>query len=56
MGKATEIFQPKTRFYADAEAAWTYLVEQKKIKPGDIYIYGHSLGGAVAINFSNIAP
>lgn len=34
--------------YKDAEAAWNYLVEEMGIKPEDIIITGHSLGGAVA--------
>lgn len=34
--------------YLDAEAAWNYLVRQKKIAPGQIIVWGRSLGGAVA--------
>jgi hypothetical protein len=34
--------------YLDAEAAWDYLVNVKKIPPGRIIVYGRSLGGAVA--------
>jgi uncharacterized protein len=34
--------------YKDAEAAWSYLTEAKKVSPGDIIVMGQSLGGAVA--------
>jgi len=34
--------------YLDATAAWDYLLDQKKIKPENIILFGRSLGGAVA--------
>ena len=34
--------------YRDAEAAWTWLTETKKVPPGKLVIFGRSLGGAVA--------
>jgi fermentation-respiration switch protein FrsA (DUF1100 family) len=34
--------------YADAEAAWRYLVEERRVPPAEIIIHGRSLGGAVA--------
>ena len=34
--------------YLDAEAAWDYLVEDKALDPGQIILFGRSLGGAVA--------
>jgi len=34
--------------YLDAMAAWEYLTNTKKIDPGNIIIYGRSLGGAIA--------
>jgi hypothetical protein len=34
--------------YADALAAWTYLVRDRKISPERIAVHGQSLGGAVA--------
>lgn len=36
--------------YEDAEAAWNYLVAQRRVDPARAYIYGHSLGGAIAID------
>jgi pimeloyl-ACP methyl ester carboxylesterase len=34
--------------YYDAEAAWNYLVGERKLKPDKIILFGRSLGGAVA--------
>lgn len=34
--------------YLDAEAAWRYLVEERRIPPNQIIVFGESLGGAVA--------
>lgn len=34
--------------YRDAAAAWRYLTERRGVAPGDIVIFGESLGGAVA--------
>lgn len=33
--------------YLDAEAAWDYLVEEKKINPSGVILYGRSLGGPI---------
>jgi pimeloyl-ACP methyl ester carboxylesterase len=38
--------------YEDAERAWKYWVAERKIQPAHIVIYGHSVGGAVAINLA----
>jgi hypothetical protein len=51
-GRSEGDFPTETQVYADAEAAWNYLVTQKRIDSGDIFIYGHSLGGAVAIDLA----
>jgi pimeloyl-ACP methyl ester carboxylesterase len=51
-GKSDGIFPNEDQVYADAQAAWTYLVDKKKVDPGRIFIYGHSLGGAVAIQLA----
>jgi fermentation-respiration switch protein FrsA (DUF1100 family) len=34
--------------YRDAEAAWRWLTEARGVKPGDVVIFGESLGGAIA--------
>ncbi len=38
--------------YKDAQAAYDYLLHTKSISPRDIYLFGRSLGGAVAINLA----
>jgi len=42
--------------YEDAERAWTYLVQERKLAASDIVIYGHSLGGAIAIDLAGKHP
>ncbi len=39
--------------YEDAERVWTYLVSERRIAPATIVIYGHSLGGVVAIDLAS---
>ena len=51
-GKSDGTFPTEAQVYADAQAAWTYLIEQKGIDPKAIFIYGHSLGGAVTIQLA----
>ncbi len=38
--------------YQDARAAWDYLVKDKNIEPERIFIFGRSLGGAVAADLA----
>jgi fermentation-respiration switch protein FrsA (DUF1100 family) len=38
--------------YADARGAWDYLVNERKVSPGNIIVFGDSLGGAVAIDLA----
>lgn len=51
-GKSTGGKPSERSVYEDAESAWNYLVRQRGIKPGMIFIYGHSLGGAIAIDLA----
>ncbi|MCY3750114.1 MAG: alpha/beta hydrolase [Gammaproteobacteria bacterium] len=34
--------------YRDAMAAWNYLVDERRLRPDEIIVFGRSLGGAVA--------
>ena len=34
--------------YRDAMAAWNYLVDERRVRPDEIIVFGRSLGGAVA--------
>ncbi|MEG4271634.1 MULTISPECIES: alpha/beta fold hydrolase [unclassified Microcoleus] len=51
-GKSQGDFPSESQVYEDAQLAWDYLVKQRGINPNQIYIYGHSLGGAVAIDLA----
>jgi uncharacterized protein len=44
----SEGFPSEKGTYADAEAAWNYLVTERKVNPNRIIIWGRSLGGAIA--------
>lgn len=51
-GSSTGGQASEEKVYEDAEASWSYLVQQRKISPQQIVIYGHSLGGAIATNLA----
>ena len=46
----------ETTVYEDAEAAWNYLVADRGVPTSQLYIYGHSLGGAIAIELARRHP
>jgi len=46
----------ETGVYSDADAAYDYLTQVRHIPPENIIIYGHSLGGAVAIDLASRRP
>ena len=46
-------FPNETSVCEDAEAAWKYLTQVNGIAPERILIYGHSLGGAIAIQLAS---
>ncbi|MBD1828698.1 lysophospholipase [Microcoleus vaginatus GB1-A2] len=51
-GKSQGHFPSESQVYEDAQLAWDYLVKQRGVNPNQIYIYGHSLGGAIAIDLA----
>ncbi len=51
-GLSDGIYPSENTVYADAEAAWDYLIQDQSFRPKDIVIYGHSLGGAVGIHLA----
>ena len=51
-GKSGGDFPSEAQVYEDAEAAWQYLIQKNKARPEEIFIYGHSLGGAIAIELA----
>ncbi len=55
-GKSDPTFPDETKVYEDAEAAWKYLTQDRGIKPQNLSIYGHSLGGAIGIEMAARHP
>jgi pimeloyl-ACP methyl ester carboxylesterase len=51
-GKSGGGFPSEIQVYEDAEAAWNYLVQERHVDPKRAFIYGHSLGGAIAIELA----
>lgn len=49
-GKTSRELPSETMAYEDANAAWAWLAQQYPQRPR--YIFGHSLGGAIAINLA----
>jgi fermentation-respiration switch protein FrsA (DUF1100 family) len=49
-GKSTGGSPSEAKVYEDAEAAWNYLIKQRASAPNRTFIFGHSLGGAIAID------
>lgn len=45
-------FPTESQVYQDAQVAWNYLTQKRRIPPNQIFIYGHSLGGAIAIDLA----
>jgi uncharacterized protein len=55
-GRSEGGFPTEASVYEDAETAWNYLTQQRGIDPAQIIIYGHSLGGAIAIHLASQHP
>lgn len=45
-------FPTENTVFVDAETSWNYLVQDRGISPEQIFLYGHSLGGAIAIDLA----
>ena len=55
-GQSDGVFPSEASVYQDAECAWKYLIEHLKQSAARTHIYGHSLGGAVAIELATHHP
>jgi uncharacterized protein len=55
-GQSEGAFPTETQVYEDARAAWNYLTRERKISANQIVIYGHSVGGAIAIDLATQHP
>jgi uncharacterized protein len=52
----TEPVPTEKSTYTDAEMAWQYLIKDRKIRPENLTVMGHSMGGAIAINLATEHP
>ncbi|MBD2095461.1 alpha/beta hydrolase [Trichocoleus sp. FACHB-591] len=55
-GRSEGSFPTEAQVYADTQAAWNYLTQVREIPPEQIFLYGHSLGGAIAIDLAIKQP
>jgi uncharacterized protein len=55
-GNSDGQFPSEKQVYEDALAAWHYLTKERGIPPKNIFIYGESLGGAVAVDLAVKRP
>ncbi|NEP10939.1 MAG: alpha/beta hydrolase [Symploca sp. SIO2C1] len=55
-GQSQGKFPTEFNVYEDAEVAWNYLTQVRQIPPKQILLYGHSLGGAIAIELATRHP
>lgn len=55
-GQSSGPFPSETRLYEDAAAFWQYLTIEQGFSPEQIVVYGHSLGGAIAIELATQQP
>jgi hypothetical protein len=51
-GRSDGGFPSEQGVYRDAQSAWDYLVRERGMNPANLVIYGHSLGGAIAIELA----
>lgn len=51
-GRSEGNFPSEAKVYQDVQVAGDYLLKHRGISPQDIFIYGHSLGGAIAIDLA----
>ncbi len=55
-GQSGGSFPSEKTVYEDADRVWQYLVEERGFSPEKIMVYGHSLGGAIAIELATKQP
>lgn len=51
-GQSEGEFPTEKTAFQDAESVWDYLTQERGISPQQIALYGHSLGGAIAIDLA----
>lgn len=52
-GQSMNAMKPsEAKVYEDAETAWRFLIDEKGCEPNRLFIFGHSLGGAIAMELA----
>lgn len=51
-GESGGDFPNETQLYQDSQAAWDYLIQQQQVPPQQIFLYGESMGGAIALDLA----
>ena len=55
-GRSTGDFPSEAQIYEDVDIFFNYLIDKRRINPKNILVYGHSLGGAIAIELAMRHP
>lgn len=55
-GASSQRFPNEARVYEDAARGYRFLIEHRQVLPENLLIYGHSLGGAIAIELATRYP
>ena len=55
-GASTGGFPSEASVYEDAIVSWNYLTQTRQISPDRIFLFGQSIGGAVAIDLASRQP
>lgn len=55
-GRSEGKFPDEAQLYRDSQSAWDYLTQQRHINPENIFLFGHSLGGAIALDLAVRKP
>ncbi len=55
-GRSEGSFPTEQQVYEDANSALSYLLAFQQLQPEEVFLYGHSLGGAIAIELATHSP
>lgn len=55
-GLSEGAFPSEAQVYEDAESTWHYLIHTLGVSPDRLFVFGHSLGGAIAIELATRHP
>lgn len=55
-GRSEGQFPHEQQVYQDAAASWQYLIQARQVDPQRLFIFGHSMGGAIAVELASRQP